>query len=160
VRKRTIVIIISLISAFILMSGGYGSWQKPLFITGRIKVIEPPPPPVIEVVPINAEILEPNKPVTVDPEVMNKPGENETKELLPVEVIDAIDNPQDTDSVPINQLGNNEENNSENIVNTEQEQEQAVSEAIDGENTQEIALPTLEAADEVNGNTTEDQKSE
>jgi hypothetical protein len=89
---------------------------------------------------------------------MNKPGENETKELLPVEVIDAIDNPQDTDSVPINQLGNNGENNSENIVNTKQEQ--AVSEAIDGENTQEIALPTLEAADEVNGNTTEDQKSE
>jgi hypothetical protein len=138
------------------MSGGYGSWQKPLIITGRIKVVEPPPPPEVEVLPINSEILDQDQPVTAIPEATNKPVDNEV--VVPIEVIEAIDNPQNTVSIPNNQLVEFEEENSGNI--TDQGQEQAVNEIIDDENTQEVTLLTLEAANEVNENTTEEQKSE
>lgn len=145
-RKRTIVIIISLISAFILMSGGYGSWQKPLIITGKIKVIELPPPPIIEVVQINTDILDLNQPVTVGPEVPN----------IPEEIVGIVPNEQNgvgTDSsseskteeiepASIDQDTKINEESSDSIVN--QDQEQDVSEAAKGENTDEVSIPKAE----------------
>ena len=142
-RKRTIVIIISFISAFILMSGGYGSWQKPLIITGKIKVIELPKPPISVVVPVNSEVLDSNQPVTVKPEIPNKPEEsvgivpNEQNgvgidDLSEREVEKIEPTPKDQD-IKI------QEESPESIVNPDQEQ--AVSEAAKGENTEEISIP-------------------
>lgn len=74
--KRAIVIIISFISAFILMSGGYGIWQKPLIITGSIEIRELPPPPVMNVAPINPEILDKNEKIVVDTELPGNPEES------------------------------------------------------------------------------------
>ena len=41
-RKKLVVIISSLLCGFLVMSGGYGFWQKQLTITGRIEVRQEP----------------------------------------------------------------------------------------------------------------------
>lgn len=41
-RKKAIVIFISILSAFIIISSGYGKWHKQLFIEGNIDVIPNP----------------------------------------------------------------------------------------------------------------------
>jgi hypothetical protein len=153
VRKRTIIVVISLISAFILMSGGYGYWQKPLIITGKIKVVEPPPPTVYADAPKINEILELKQPVLVDSEASNNLGENETEDMLPEEVIEAVDNPQVIDSAPIDQAADIEDKNSESIVNVVQEQDE--NEVVEGENTGEISMPTSEEVEDVKSNITE-----
>ena len=40
-KKRTSVLILSLIVAFVFMSGGYSFWEKKLTIKGKIEVVEP-----------------------------------------------------------------------------------------------------------------------
>lgn len=175
-RKRTIVIIISLISAFVLMSGGYGFWQKPLIITGNIKVLEPPPPPIIEVVQMNTEILDSNQPVTVGLEVPNIPeksvrivpvGQNgvgavnssdgKAEEVEPADVIETSSNPQGTDTTPIEQPINIQEENTDNTVNQEQVQVETVIDI----NTEEISTPiTKVEVDESNEENNIDSKPE
>lgn len=44
--KKTTIVLISILSAFIIMSSGYGLWQEELIIEGNIKVI--PDPKVLE----------------------------------------------------------------------------------------------------------------
>jgi len=39
VRKKIVVILLSFVFAFIVMSGGYGFWQKKLIIEGVITVV-------------------------------------------------------------------------------------------------------------------------
>ncbi len=41
-KKRIAIIIISFISAFVLISGGYSFWSKPLIVTGSIEIRELP----------------------------------------------------------------------------------------------------------------------
>lgn len=144
-RKRTIVIIISFISAFILMSGGYGFWQKPLIITGKIKVIELPKPAISAVAPVNTEMLDSKQSATVAPEIPNNPEENvgivpneqigveadssreiNTEEIEPTDVIEAADNVQSTGSAPVDQLIDDQETgNTDNTTNQEQEQDES-----------------------------------
>jgi hypothetical protein len=176
VRKRAIVIIISFISAFVLMSGGYGYWQKPLIITGKIKVLEPPLPPISVVVPLNPVVLDPNQPVILTPEVPNNPeesvgavpneqsveGEENLNDSVTVEKEPVIEeetpsDSEDTDSASIDQAINIQEENLESIVNLEQEQ--AVSEAAKGENTEAISIPKAEN-DETNEEESIDSKPE
>lgn len=137
--RKTIIIIISLISAFVLMSGGYGSWQKPLIITGKIKVVEPPPP-VIETAPI----LDPNQSTIVEPEVISNPAEVETGTAT-----ESIDNPQDTDSVPVDQNANIEDESSDRV-----NPEKVLTEG------EETSVPTPEVVGDVRGKIIEEQKKE
>ncbi len=73
-----IVIIISLVSASMLMSGGYGLWRKPLMIIGNIEVREKPQP-IVVVAPLIPVVSDPNQgaeenldiPDTVDPDSLN-----------------------------------------------------------------------------------------
>jgi hypothetical protein len=157
VRKRTIIIL-SLISAFVLMSGGYGSWQKPLIITGKIKVVEPPPPPKVDVAPINIEKLDPNQSITVNPKGPNNSQESENEALESVEAIDTIDNPQDTVIMPVDQAANIEEENSGSVANTEHEP--AGVDTIVSEDSGDISAYEPEVADEASENIIEDQRSE
>lgn len=145
-RKRTIVIIISFISAFILMSGGYGFWQKPLIIKGKIKVIELPKPEISVGVSVNPVALDLDIPSIVEPEIPNNPEES-------VGIVPNEQNGVGTDSsseskteeiepASIDQDTKIQVENSENIVNPDQEQ--AVSETAKGENTEEISMPKAE----------------
>lgn len=41
-RKRISIVLISVLSAFLIMTSGYGLWQKELIIEGNIKIIPDP----------------------------------------------------------------------------------------------------------------------
>jgi len=45
VKKLLLIILTSIIIGCVLMSGGYGLWEKKLTIRGSLKVVAPPPPP-------------------------------------------------------------------------------------------------------------------
>jgi hypothetical protein len=139
------------------MSGGYGSWQKPLIITGKIKVVEPPTPE-IGVAPINIEKLDPSKSITVNPGFARNPKESEIKALEPVDSIDTIDNPRDTVTMPVDQEANREEENSGSVANTEQETAEVGT--IVSEDSGNISAHEPEVADEASENIIEAQKSE
>ena len=136
-RKRTIIIIISFISAFILMSGGYGFWIKPLTIIGNIEVRKLDESTKIDLVPLNPEMLEQDQTDTVNPEASNNPDKSIS--ILPnnqngtradnfsgsetIEVTETLENQQDTGSRPIDHPINiNETGDADNLVNPEQEQ--------------------------------------
>ncbi|MDF2804288.1 MAG: hypothetical protein K0S61_4193 [Anaerocolumna sp.] len=149
-RKRTVVIIVSFISAFILMSGGYGLWQKPLIIKGSIEIREVPPPPAINVAPLSSEIINPEQVLTINPQLPPSPtgnvgivaNEDKIEEIKSTEVTKTIDDQQKSNSLPIDQTINSQEVGSiDGTVN----QEQVESEATTDENKEEISEVIIEA---------------
>ena len=153
-KKRTIVIIISFISAFILMSGGYGIWQKPLIIIGNIEVRELPPPPKVEKVLINTEILGPTQIAPVVPELLDPTQIVTVNPEIP-------NNPEQNVGIVLDDQNGVDEENSESIVNPENEQ--AVGEAADTISTskdetdkteEKISKSSSKIVDEEDGNAT------
>ena len=91
--RKTIVIIISLVSAFMLMSGGYGLWREPLIITGNIEVRERPQSVVVA--PLIPIVLDPNQAGIVNPNItVNPEGSNGLEDSTNMESTDpaTIDN--------------------------------------------------------------------
>jgi len=139
VKKRTIVIIISFISAFVLMSGGYGLWRKPLIITGKIEVRRPPEPPkpaIGEVVQLNSEISEQPETDAINSEAPNN--------------LETLSNSEDTASAPIDKTASTQE----------EKKEEAAGEAVIEENSEEPSIQDTKVEAVETGESKEDQVSE
>jgi len=107
VGRKTIVIIISLVSAFMLMSAGYGFWSKPLIITGEIKVIKRPQQAVGIVASLSPVVLDLNQVDIVNPDGTINPGstvnlDNTVNPEVP-DILEGNTDVEPTDPAPVDQ---------------------------------------------------------